>query len=205
MTALPFSRTKKKAAPAEAPDTVKKAAEARKEVAAQEEEARNLYDKLGEKLKRLQASIQVLKCSIDDAKRRRRDLIDLVAVDKAEQSELDAAREKVDEVMRTLTEAEEMVQAVEAARSRAAEDLSRASRNRQGADKAFWREVFGLLQTRILKAVGTDLELAWAACIASGLAHGYVGFLQALCGQRELSREKVQEILNGLEKEYGSR
>lgn len=206
MTKLPFTK-RADTATTEAPDTIKKAAEARKEAAAQEEEARNLYNRLGEKLEGLKSSLSDLKSAIETAEAERRAMVDKVALDRAEQGELDRARQRVEEARRAEAEAREMIVAVEAARSRSDENLSRAVRATQAADKAFWREVFSHIKGKILGAVGEDLEIAWAACVASGEAHGRIGFLQRLFPEerfpRELPREKVQEILAQLNGEYG--
>ncbi|MDP2735775.1 MAG: hypothetical protein Q8P12_06225 [bacterium] len=206
MTKLPLTK-KDSATNTEIPDTLKKAVEARKDATRKEAEARKLYERLGYKLEGLKGMLPNLKTAIQAAEATRRMMVDKVAMDRAEQSELDRARQRVEEAQRAEAEAREMVEAVEAARSRADEDLSRVVHATQAADRAFWSEVFAHLHGKILEAVGEDFELAWAACIASGQGRVLVDCLVRLLPEerfpRELPREKVREMLDRLDREFG--
>lgn len=175
---------------------------AREEATRKEAEARALVERLGSKLEGLRAALPGLKAAIDIAEARRREAIGQAALDLMSQDDLDKAKASVDEAKSKLDEAHEMLSAVEAARAQAAEDLSGTIRATQSANRAYWREVFNAMRSRVLEAVGDDLEPAWAACIASGEAYGLVGFLQRLFGERELSRERQTELMAQLDNEF---
>lgn len=183
-------------------DALQEARLAREEAARKEAEARGLVERLGSKLDGLRVSLPGLKAAIEAAEAKRREAIGKAALDLISQDELEKARAVVVEAKKTEAEALEMITAVETARAQAAEDLSGTIRTTQNANRTFWREVFNAMRSRVLEAVGEDLEPAWAACIASGEAYGLVGFLQRLFGERELSRERQAELMAQLDNEF---
>lgn len=183
-------------------DALQEARLAREEAARKEAEARGLVERLASKLEDLRSSLPSLKAAIEATEAKRREAIGKAALDLMSQDDLDKAKASVDEAKSKLEEALEMITAVETARAQAAEDLSGTIRATQRANRTFWRKVFNAMRSRVLEAVGEDLEPAWAACIASGEAYGLVGFLQRLFGERELSRERQLELMAQLDNEF---
>lgn len=160
-----------------------------------------LISRLTAKLDALETELPQLREKIYTAEAARQRMIDLVAMDKASQTELEKTREELEEAKKAVVEAVEMISAVSRAKDKSVENLTALSNRRYAADRAFWAFVCEEMKVDINAAVGRKAEYAWAANAGSGGTHrtDAIGWIFSL---QQPPHERLREVLLELESMY---
>lgn len=185
----------------EADAGLKKVIEAKDAAKRAMNEGNELIAKLTAKLDVLETDLPQLKEKISVAEAARQRMIDLVAMDKASQTELEKTREELEEAKKAVVEAVEMISAVSRNKDKAAENLSRLSNMCSATDRAFWALIRDDIKAEIVSVVGRKAEYAWAANAGSGGTRrtDAIGWIFSL---HQPPHERLREVLNELEALY---